>query len=173
MEILRRRLAVKCRFPRLPESGSTVDGKVPSSVIFLLTAPLTGTHIHPLALSVIPPACCGLLRTPPGVYYTALHSLPGFQKQGERRSTSSRGSCPQLEEENMHKTFCKCYGGKNRGANSFVYANPIGTINYLKKMLISEFLCEYLGVLRGCLFEMHIYAGNLCAAGCSLDNVQH
>lgn len=110
--------------------------KFASSVIFLLTAPLTGTHIHPLALSVIPPACCGLLRTPArGILYCA--ALPAWilKNRGRREeAAAAKAAVRSTEEENRHKTFCKRYGGKNRGANSFVfYANPFRTINYLKK----------------------------------------
>lgn len=121
------RLAVKCRFPRLPETGSTVDGKVPASVIFLLTAPLASIHIHPLSLGVIPPACCGLLRIPrqgfiilrctPCLDFKNREREAAAEAEAAVRSSAARG----IEEENRHKTFCKCYGGKNGGANSFVF----------------------------------------------------
>lgn len=121
MEILRRRLAVKCRFPRLPESGSTVDGKVPGSVIFLLTAPLTSTHIHPLALSVIPPACCGLLRTPSeGLLYCA--ALPAWisktgreKKQQQQRQLSAARQHAAQRRKTGTKRFASVMEEKTGG----------------------------------------------------------
>lgn len=111
-------------------------GKFLGCVIFLLTAPLTGTH--PSTCTQCDSTCVLWPPTHPLWGYIILRCTlcPDF-KNRERaasaaavRSSAARG----IEEENRHKTFCKCYGGKKQGGKQFCfYANPFGTINYLKK----------------------------------------
>lgn len=119
-------------------------GKFPGSLILLPTAPLTGTHIHPLALSVIPPACFGPLRTPArGILYCA--ALPAWISKAERREKAAEAAARDSQQQqhrggNRHRAFCKSYRGNKWGGRSVFYANPIGTIHYLKKCSSVSFM---------------------------------
>lgn len=108
---------------------------------------LTSIHSHSVRFHL---RVAASYAPPLGVYYTALHSLPGFQKAGReekkqqrqrrrQRQLLSASSAARGTEQRQTGTerFASVKGKKTKkqGGKQFCFfmQNPFGTINYLKK----------------------------------------